>query len=131
MALIDPSGSAGFWGVQCGARQPGLSHVHESNCTDGHVAGQCCECGIRDVDWKREADFAVREAGAVPEPIDVNARLRALGLLPTEDEHPVETVRDYETYAVASAWVTRQGRKLRTRLVGLRGWYEARPEDFQ
>lgn len=67
---------------------------------------------------------------STPPPINVTERLRALGLLPGEDDRPVETRRDHETEVIAAANVMRLPRKTKTKLTGLRNWYRAHPEDF-
>lgn len=72
MALVNERG--GWWGLQCPARPKGLAHAHESGCDAPAHRGRCCECGVGPND--RPA------AAPVPPPINVNDRLRALGLMP-------------------------------------------------
>lgn len=33
------------WSSQCPSRGPGLKHVHDPECPDGHASMVCCECG--------------------------------------------------------------------------------------
>lgn len=121
MPSVDPS--RGWWGQHCPARPADLSHAHDAYCDAPAHKDRCCECGVGPND---RAPMLI----STPPPINVNDRLRALGLLPGEDERPVETRRDHETEAVAAAAVMRLPRRVKTKLVGLRNWYHAHPEDF-
>jgi hypothetical protein len=70
-----------FWSAQCPARGPGLRHRHATECKDGHAEDRCCECG-----GSQFAKFDAGEAGGLPlrvmPPLDVAARLKAVGSLP-------------------------------------------------
>jgi hypothetical protein len=102
---MPPYGLNPFWMQPCPSRTLGLKHHHESNCTDGHVSGQCCECGQRS---------GPVGSPVAPEPVDVAARIKALGLDP--DDRPVETLRDYETGQRARIAVDNFPPKVRARL---------------
>jgi hypothetical protein len=100
----------------CPARTMGLKHHHESNCSDGHVSGQCCECGQRSGPVGSPVD---------PSPVDVEARFRALGL--ASEDRPIETVRDYETGARAAIAVETFPPRVRARLKFLK-WRASRED---
>jgi hypothetical protein len=53
---MGPVGYNPFWMQHCPARPADLKHAHESNCTDGHVPGQCCECGRLAKDFRLDPD---------------------------------------------------------------------------
>jgi hypothetical protein len=84
----------------CPQRGPGLSHAHASDCIpqNGHPRtgvrhewNECCHCGI----VVGAPPTTIRTSGE-PEPLpplDVTARLRQLGLLPTVKDFPFSVVR--------------------------------------
>lgn len=80
MALVNDRG--GWWGLQCPARQVGLSHVHERGCED-HPGTVCCECGSVVGETRRPL-----APGAAA--VDVDARLVAIGLEPLSDDTLME-----------------------------------------
>jgi hypothetical protein len=125
----------GFWFRDCPMRGPALKHHHEQNCTDGHSYSQCCFCG--------ESYTAVAIAPAPMPPLDVQARLTALGMIPptaptAEPEHKDDTV--VEPKAITgngpTGPVDSRGRggltkRLEERLIaraGWQDWLDAHPE---
>lgn len=63
-----------WWKQQCPERGVTLTHTHASQCRsehEGHTFDQCCHCGAVQPDTEK--------ATMVMPPIDVAARLRALG----------------------------------------------------
>lgn len=86
-----------FWTEDCPARGAALSHVHWDMCYpatghpgtgDKHAWTDCCHCGMNAAEeYNREKMF--REAGLPP--VDVEARMRSLGLIsPTPYDRPDE-----------------------------------------
>lgn len=71
------------WLDQCPARGYGLTHAHDRDCRDGHIAGQCCECG--GFPGPIVAEQPSQPPTIVMPPLDVQARLHALGLDHGED----------------------------------------------
>jgi hypothetical protein len=75
------------WKQQCPARGYGLTHAHDTQCKDGHIAGQCCECGGFPGPQVAEHTHQF----SVPPPLDVTARMKALGLL--QEDTGMEDIR--------------------------------------
>jgi hypothetical protein len=48
----------GFWQEHCDARPEDLKHRHDTECTDGHLYDQCCECGLLLRDWVPNVNLA-------------------------------------------------------------------------
>lgn len=78
MATTGPD--RGWWGEQCPKRGPALSHAHSSECSDIGHNGRCCHC------FGRPGETP---SAPVPVPINVNDRLRDLGLMPEPSAAPL------------------------------------------
>lgn len=86
-----------FWSQHCPARPADLKHAHDRDCPDGHVAGQCCECGRHSKDWDpaRVVKSIVSTPGPTTQPADHKYVYSMTGRCPLpgcgrpEADHPI------------------------------------------
>lgn len=80
-----------YWDMECPARN-GVILRHKAKDWPPQPDTECAECGVSPWEYRRR-EAAPLEAGVGPmSPVDVNARLRALGLMgPEESDEDIRT----------------------------------------
>lgn len=80
-----------FWSEHCDARMGhDLKHVHERDCPDGHVPGQCCECGRMASAWTGGTTTPAERRSDQPHKYRFTVTGRCAECNQTESQHLIE-----------------------------------------